>query len=91
MQHVRIVLYIKLNLFMKKKFIILTGALMMAVGTYFTVDSATAQNYDLLLENVEALTNRESISAQVDCSGSGSIYCPIDRSSSYKEVTTTQL
>lgn len=44
------------------------------------------------MDNIEALAGGEDVHATVDCngSGSGSIYCPVTNSSTYKEIIIRQ-
>lgn len=78
---------------MKKLKVFLCVALFgaMSIGAFSAYDYATmsAEEKDLL-ENVEALTSDESISAHVSCDGQGSVYCPINNKSVYKEVSYVQ-
>lgn len=42
------------------------------------------------MDNIEALAGGEDVHATVDCNGSGSIYCPVTNSSTYKEIIIRQ-
>ena len=43
-----------------------------------------------LAQNVEAFASSEGVSGVIECSGDGSIYCPIDRRAAYSLVAIYQ-
>lgn len=75
---------------MKKK---ITLLFVIALAVLSGVNVMKYENKSILrfLRNVEALASNENISGIISCSGNGSVYCPLTKTSDYKEVVMEEL
>lgn len=62
---------------MKRTFVLLTAIVICTVGTIVFLHSPKTTEYNILMQNVEALAGGENLTP-VHCAGSGCVDCPIN-------------
>lgn len=74
---------------MKKRILIICGLIMMiaAITTYF---STTSNVESLAIQNIEALAAGEHVGGMIECTGTGGIYCPVNKKADYNSVIIYQ-